>query len=234
MLALKLLKFSGLSILKSGSKHWMQSTLLTLVSVGLSGWSCQIKQELGDVAGVELILRHNEALHDVLSEFAEGQELEKGLDWFLIGFPRPPEAVRFALQLQRTIRRLFAESPSQILNSIAIHVGQVMIDPGNGPLQGNRVLGMSVDHCMRLMSIALPGQILLTRFPFDDARRAFLKDQPQGLGELCWISHGLSILKEIEDPVEICEVGEMGIAPLRAPLKRPAIPWNSRTFPQHR
>lgn len=193
----------------------MQSVLRTLVSIGLSG-SCKIKQDLGDAAGVELIWRHNALLRETLSEFPEGQVLEKGLDYFLIGFPGSAEAVRFALLLQRRNRELFASAPRSILDSIGIHAGPVLLVP-DGESSTNRVFGPPVDLCLILMSLAQPGQILLTRFPFEDARRMLQNARLDGCGELQWINHGTFSDQGVEDTLEICEVGEEGIAPLTAP-----------------
>ncbi|MSU34786.1 MAG: hypothetical protein EXS36_06675 [Pedosphaera sp.] len=38
-----------------------------------------------------------------------------------------------------------------------------------------------------------------------------------GLKELQWLNHGSYVLKGVEEPLEICEVGEAGMAVLKAP-----------------
>jgi tRNA A-37 threonylcarbamoyl transferase component Bud32 len=38
-----------------------------------------------------------------------------------------------------------------------------------------------------------------------------------GVGALEWLNHGSYLLKGIEGPLEVCEVGEVGMAPLQAP-----------------
>jgi serine/threonine-protein kinase len=88
----------------------------------------------------------------------------------------------------------------------------------------------------RVMSLAEPGQILLTKAAFDSARQSGRvvppvaerarrsrsdEAQPTGAGvaaaELRWLAHGFYRFKGADDPFEVCEVGVVGQAPLRAP-----------------
>jgi hypothetical protein len=69
-------------------------------------------------------------------------------------------------------------------------------------------------------------QVLLTRFPFDAARQALRGEEPEQLGPLSWLSHGPFLMKGIEEPLEICEVGEAG----KAKLERPPDSKKARRF----
>jgi CHASE2 domain-containing sensor protein len=79
----------------------------------------------------------------------------------------------------------------------------------------------------RLMSLAEPGQTLLTKTAFDSARQSGrvggLEGKPRraepsaAQGELCWLNHGWYRFKGADEPFEVCEVGVSGESPLRAP-----------------
>jgi serine/threonine protein kinase len=70
------------------------------------------------------------------------------------------------------------------------------------------------------MSLAIGGQILLTRFPFDEARH-FMREHPAISGsetpKLRWLAHGPYLLKGRDEPMEIFEVGAENLAPLMPP-----------------
>jgi TolB-like protein len=66
------------------------------------------------------------------------------------------------------------------------------------------------------MSLAQGGQTLLTRGAFDVARRA-ARDTDLAERELRWVDHGLYSFKGIDEPVQVFEVGEVGLAPLAPP-----------------
>ena len=67
----------------------------------------------------------------------------------------------------------------------------------------------------RVMELALPGQILLTRGTFDSARQHLSRDPGQEPIE--WLAYGPFVFKGIEDPVDVFEVGVKGLSPLRTP-----------------
>src|SRR5437868_12650638 len=67
------------------------------------------------------------------------------------------------------------------------------------------------------MSLADGDQILLTRSAFDNARQVLRGLELPNLQSLSWLNHGLYSLKGVDEPLEICEVGEVQHAPLRAP-----------------
>src|SRR5947209_2977221 len=67
------------------------------------------------------------------------------------------------------------------------------------------------------MALAQGGQILTTRFVFDNARAVLRGDELHEAHELKWVSHGPYWLKGLEEAIEICEVGEVGHSPLTPP-----------------
>jgi serine/threonine protein kinase len=68
-----------------------------------------------------------------------------------------------------------------------------------------------------VQSLGQADQILLTRFPFDSARQALKGEELRGIEALSWLNHGPYRMKGVEEPLEICEVGEEGKARLRQP-----------------
>ncbi len=67
------------------------------------------------------------------------------------------------------------------------------------------------------MSLGSADQILLSRFAFDNARLVLRGFELPGIGELSWLNHGYYELKGVEEPLEVCEVGEAGLAALTPP-----------------
>jgi class 3 adenylate cyclase len=195
------------------SKH--RIGLLTLLFTDIVG-STRLKQTLGDNLAVQVIQQHHLAVREILKTFVEAEEIGTAGDSFFIVFTRPSEAVAFSILVQARNRVLGAETGHQILDRIGIHVGEVLIDnPGNG--KGNDLYGLQVDTCARVQSLAEGDQILLTRFAFDSARQILKGLDVKQIGPLSWLNHGAYILKGLEDPLDICEVGEIGSAALRKP-----------------
>ncbi|MGB0133607.1 putative peptide modification system cyclase, partial [Dokdonella sp.] len=73
----------------------------------------------------------------------------------------------------------------------------------------------------RLMSLALPGQILLSNIAYALAHRA-QGELGEQLESVRWRTHGRYRFRGVPDPVPVFEVGEEGLAPLKAP------PWSSK------
>jgi CHASE2 domain-containing sensor protein/tRNA A-37 threonylcarbamoyl transferase component Bud32 len=67
------------------------------------------------------------------------------------------------------------------------------------------------------MALAEGGQVLLTRSPFDNARQVLKGQELPAMRDLAWLHHGPYVLKGLEEPLDIYEVGETATAPLRAP-----------------
>lgn len=179
--------------------------------------STRLKQQLGDVAAVALMQRHHEIVRRILKAFPEGLEISTSGDSFFLVFAKPSDAVRFALLLQAQLRGLAKEQSLSITDRIGIHIGEVMIQDRPDLMKSRDLYGLQVDICARVMSVAEGNQILLTRSAFDNARQILKGLELPEVKELLWINHGTYELKGVEEPMEICEVGEVGEAVLQAP-----------------
>src|SRR5215831_2685224 len=190
--------------------------LVTLVFTDLVD-SVALRRHLGDQAATTLLQTHRQLVRDLLRRAVDAEEIETAGDSFLLLFARPSEAVKFALFLQQQTSALARERQVALTNRIGIHVGEVVIEAHAQGGKAKDLYGSQIDLCARVMSLAQGGQILLTRAVFDSARQALKGEELQGLNELEWLDHGPYVLKGIEEPVDICEVGEVGAGVLKAP-----------------
>ncbi len=159
-------------------------------------------------------------LHNALFErFAAEEKLtliKNTGDGYLARTESVAAAVRFALRLQDGLRIM--QWPSfPLATRVGIHAGEVADTTTLGQAD---ILGPAADLAARVMNVALGGQILLSRFPFDEARH-FLREHPQIAGRetpaLVWLAHGPYLMKGRDEPMEIFEVGAEGLAPLVPP-----------------
>jgi len=164
--------------------------LLTMLFTAIVG-STKLKQDLGDTPALPSLQRHH------------------GLVWELLQ--------KFALLLQAQLRQLAQETGVPVADRIGVHLEEVFIEPRENGAQPKDLCGLQVDICARAMSLAQGGQVLLTRSPFDNARQVLKGQELTGLQELAWLHHGPYLLKGLDEPLDIYEVGEAGLAPLRAP-----------------
>ena len=190
--------------------------LVTLLFTDIVG-STRIKSDLGEKKGYEVIRRHHELIRGVLKDFAGGEEIKTSGDSFFIAFVRPSDAVRFSVIVHMRLRGLSEELNVQILIRTGIHIGEVFVEESNKDRQGIDLYGIQVDTCARVMSLCQGGQILVTRSTFDNARQVLKGQDIEGVTSLSWLNHGPYSLKGIEEPLEICEVGEVVHAFLKPP-----------------
>jgi serine/threonine protein kinase/class 3 adenylate cyclase len=126
------------------------------------------------------------------------------------------DAVKFALLFQQAMR-VGPWEEIALTTRVGIHAGEVTALDAEG---GSGIVAPAADLAARVMSLAIGGQILLTRFPFDEARH-FLREHPPIDREtpplLRWLAHGPYLLKGRAEPMEVFEVGAEGLAPLVAP-----------------
>ena len=193
-----------------------QTGLITIVFTDLVG-STTLKQQVGDRTGASLIQQHHALVRELLRGFSGGEEIETAGDSFLIVFSKPSDAVHFGLLVHAKLRVLNQGLAAKLEDRIGIHVGEVVIREQDGSPNPKGLTGIQVDTCARVMGLAQGGQILLTRSAFDNARQMLKGENVAGVGPLEWLNHGSYLLKGIESSLEVCEVGEVGIAPLRAP-----------------
>jgi class 3 adenylate cyclase len=176
--------------------------------------SCALKARLGEQRYFEQVESpYLEIVRRVLAETPCRERNDTG-DGMLLTFDRVEDAVTAALRVQGYLRAApWISDRAQV--RIGIHGGSTRILPG-GEIRGN-----NVDLCARLTSLGLPGQVLLTRHAYDEARR-FVRGHPALEGqvdrpELVWRAHGTYPFKGFADRCEVCEIGAYGEAPLEAP-----------------
>ncbi|MEY2429169.1 MAG: eukaryotic-like serine/threonine-protein kinase [Verrucomicrobiota bacterium] len=185
-------------------KH--RTGLVSLLFTDIVG-STKLKQELGDSRAVKLLERHHALVRKVLSQFDGGEEISTAGDSFFLVFTRPSDAVKFSLLLQHQLRCLSERTGHEIADRIGLHVGEVIIAEPSGQTQKD-LFGIQVDTCSRVSALAQGKQILMTRFAFDSARQALKGEELSGIGPLVWMNHGRYRLKGVEEPIELCAVGE--------------------------
>ncbi|MFL5355812.1 tetratricopeptide repeat protein [Archangium sp.] len=181
--------------------------------------STRLVETLGDARAAELFARHDQLARELLHPHG-GQEIDK-TDGFLLLFERPVEAARYALAYHERLGELSREQDVWLQARAGIHLGEVVLreNPPHLVAQGAKpvdVEGLTKLIAARIMPLAMGGQTLMTRAAFDIARRAFVGTSGGGAG-LVWRAHGFYLLAGVEEPVEVCEVGMPGRAPLVAP-----------------
>ena len=182
--------------------------------------STMLVERLGDGPAAELFRAHDRIVLR-LQEQWRGRLIDRS-DGLLLLFERPIDGLGFALDYARGLRDLGLSRGFDLKARAGLHVGEVLtwrnsdaaVRVGAKPLE---VEGLAKPMAGRLMSMARPGQILLSAIAEPLAHRA-----ARELGErgdlLLWKAHGRWRFKGVPQVQEIFEVGEVGIAPLRAPL----------------
>ena len=188
--------------------------LMTMLFTDIEG-STRLKQILGDRAAIELIQRHHSLIRELVPRFPEAEEIGTAGDSFFIVFTKPSDATHFALLVQNKMRRLRQETGHPVLDRIGIHVGEVFVEQREDLARD--LFGIQIDTTSRVMSLGSGDQILLSRFAFDSARQILRGTEMPELAELSWLNHGYYEMKGVEEPLEVCEVGETGLAALCAP-----------------
>lgn len=194
--------------------------LATLLASDLVG-STRLIERLGDDRAAEVFRRHDRMARDLIAEFG-GREIDK-TDGFLLTFGRPTDAVLYAIEYHDHLAQMSETVGERLEARVGIHVGEVM-ERANDPADVARgakpleVEGLAKPVVARLMSLAAGRQTLLTRGPFDLARRGTLGTRLADRG-LSWVAHGAYLAKGLDEAIEVYEVGRTGFAPLTAPAE---------------
>jgi putative peptide modification system cyclase len=180
--------------------------------------STSLTEQLGDRSIADFMHQLDRQVRDLLERHG-GTEIDK-TDGFLLMFDRPIPAVAFALDYQRMLHNLGLAEFLPLKARIGIHVGDVVLwrNAANDVARGAKpieVEGLVKPVASRLMGLALPGQILLSGVARALALRA--QDELEIDFPPQWRMHGRYCFKGVAEPVPVFEVGETGIAPLRAP-----------------
>lgn len=198
----------------SGARPQLRTLLLTDLCD-----STGVVERLGDMAAADLFRAHD-ALVLRLQQRWEGRLIDRS-DGLLLLFLRPVDGLGFALAYARGLRELGREHGVVLQARAGLHVGEVLtwrnsaeaVHVGAKPLE---VEGLAKPLAARLMSVARPGQILLSPTAEAPARRA-ARELGVEAPELLWRSHGRWRFKGVHEPLELHEVGEPGLAPMRTP-----------------
>lgn len=200
--------------------------LRTLVACGLVA-PVGLTERFGRYRGTDLINKHAR-LTRALVHLHGGREAERD-DGFLLIFDRPIQAVAFALDHQRSLVQLSAVEDAELTACAGIDIRDMPArerepDGLGSPLAFDPLVA---DLALRLQALALPGQILLTSAVYAIAQRA-CAELGAKIETVRWRQHGRYRLAGLADAVPVCEVGEDGVAPLRAPTgstgARPEVP----------
>jgi WD40 repeat protein/serine/threonine protein kinase/class 3 adenylate cyclase len=138
-----------------------------------------------------------ERIGRLLEQFSQARELESMGETWLLSFGKPSAAVQFGLLLQTQAGE--GQRPR-----LGIHLGEVV---HGGEADVKERFGEHLEICARLLQLAKPGQVLMSRAVFDSARAVLKGEDMAGVGSLSWVSHGPYLLSGIEEPQEVCEVG---------------------------
>ncbi len=155
-----------------------------------------------------------------LLEFTGGRLIDKASSVLAV-FDRPMQAIDFALRYQQVLREFSVSQGAPVSARIGIHVGQLSTSTSSGHdgEPGAAVLvadGPAKPVVVRLMTLALPGQILVSAAAERLARRA-QAELGERTAHIRWALHGRYRFKGAVAPMLVHEVGDRDLAPLRQP-----------------
>lgn len=181
--------------------------------------STTLVEQLGD-GGTAQFFREHDRLVLRLQQQWRGRLIDRS-DGLLLLFERPIDGLGFALDYGRGLDEIGKLRHLRVRTRAGLHVGEVLtwrnsdeaVRLGAKPVE---VEGLAKPIAARLMSIARPGQVLMSAVAEPLAHRAARELGERGL-HLIWKSHGSWRFKGVVERQQIFEVGEPGVAPLRAP-----------------
>jgi streptogramin lyase len=138
--------------------------------------------ELGDRAWRELLRRHHRAVRAELRRYG-GHEVDSAGDGFFATFPQPADAIRCAIAIRAAVR------PLDLAVRSAVHTGEV-------ERIGPKVGGIAVHLAARALSVADPGEILVT---------STVRDLVSG-SELTFVDAGIRTFKGFSEPWRVFRV----------------------------
>ncbi|MBI3368747.1 MAG: hypothetical protein HY021_09995, partial [Burkholderiales bacterium] len=187
--------------------------------------STAVAQRLGDAAAATLWQRHDSLARALLRDW-RGREIDKS-DGFLLLFADVADAVGYALAYQRALRGL--EPP--LSARAGLHCGPLSLreTPADDVAFGAKPLevdGLAKPVTARIMVLAMGGQTLIS---------AEACAELGALEAARWRvqSHGHWRLKGVDEPLELFELGEAGIAPFAPPPDAPKawrVVWRDDTW----
>ena len=195
-----------------------EPSLRTILILDLVNRAALVEQ-LGAQRAADLIRRHERLVRDLMRRHG-GREVDSS-EGFLLLFERPQPAIAFALEQQRRLQELARLENAPIAARIGIHVGEVVIweNSAEEVARGARpadVEGPAKPLAARLMALAGPGQTLVSAAVHAMVDRSGKELRADGRTPV-WKAHGRYRLHGVAEPIQVYEVGETGVAPLRAP-----------------
>ncbi|MFA1260279.1 putative peptide modification system cyclase [Xanthomonas axonopodis pv. fascicularis] len=188
--------------------------------------STALVERIGDNAAAALFREHDRLVVK-LQQHWRGRLIDRS-DGLLLLFDRPIDGLGFALDYARGLKTMGDAHALTLCARQGLHVGEVLtwrnsdeaISIGAKPLE---VEGLAKPTAARLMSMARAGQILLSAVAESLTHRA-ARELGNRADRLLWKSHGRWRVKGMPTAMEIYEVGEVGLTPLRMP-KNSAKAW---------
>ncbi len=185
--------------------------------------SVALVEKLGDTAAAELFQEHDRLVLRLQQQW-KGRMIDRS-DGLLLLFERPVNGLGFALDYRQGLQELGRSRGLELQARAGMHVGEVLtwhnsaeaVQAGAKPLE---VEGLAKPLAARLMTLARPGQILLSAVAETLTRRS-ARELGERSEHLLWKSHGRWHFKGVPTTQEVLEVGEPGFAPLRMPRSTP-------------
>ena len=179
--------------------------------------SIDLKSRIKEPFYRPLLERHNRIFETLIQHIPDAELVKHTGDGYMALFNTVSSAAEFAIDFQsamhredwqRLVPRASLSGPLQ--SRVGVHLGEIekIFQGGHDDYSG-----LAVDLANRVMSAAMPSQILMTRHVFDSARQLVRPDD----STIEWRAHGRYRIRGADEPMELFEVGESGIAPLRPP-----------------
>jgi WD40 repeat protein/class 3 adenylate cyclase len=198
------------------------SRLMVLLFTDVVG-SVKLKADLGLSAYARLLARHDALFRSIVGSTPGAEVRQDTGDGFYAAFATPADAVSAGLRFQIGLRSGDWD-PRPLGVRVGVHVGLMQQVSGTDVDGYTKMVGLGADLAARVMSLALPGQVLMTRAVFDDAR-LYVRSIPGG-DRLAggshdtppqWLAHGRYKLAGQDEPVDVYEAGVPGVSPLVPP-----------------
>lgn len=185
--------------------------------------STALARRLGDADYVRYVLEpHNRIFRTLLSQFPGAAEVKHTGDGFMATFASTSDAAECGLRLHQALQSASWEREAP-RTRVGIHIGEAVAFAGASDAQRD-LAGDAANVAARVMGLAEPKQTLMTRVAFDSARQSGRvrggwdgASKDQAAPQIVWLNHGRYRLKGADEPIELCEVGVAGLAPLSPP-----------------
>lgn len=185
--------------------------------------STTLVERLGDSLAAALFREHDRLVLELQQRW-RGRLIDRS-DGLLLLFERPIDGLGFALDYMRGLHELGQARKLKLQARAGLHVGEVLTwentdEAVRAGAKSLEVEGLAKPLAARLMSLARPGQILLSAVAEPMSHRAASELGERGQ-HLVWKSYGRWRFKGVPNAQEIHEVGEPGLAALRMPKHTP-------------